>query len=497
MGETDDTNDPPARKIRQAVVVVHGMGEQRPLETVNEFIAAGLAPDAAGRRLVYSRPDKVTDSYESRRYLAPAAVDGAGDELRAQTEFFEYHWAHLMQDNRLDDLWPVVRRVALTRPWLVPHGLKFIWALFWGLFFGGVALFFWLGPGFSLDLGDRTIWDLLAALVGGGLWGLVLTYVLTRWIPRFLRSGFVDVVRYLDSSPRSYAVRRDIRAGMLALLQGLHDDGRYQRIIIVAHSLGSYIAYDAITYLWGQFDKLHAGPIRPDNSGPGQGIPIDGLAQLERSASTLRSDSDVTDYQERQNTVWLALRRQGNPWLITDFISVGSPMYMADRIYTRDRDQFLARVAKRELPTCPPQTDAGDAGDPDAPPRFSWNNRGRQVLYHGAPFAVVRWTNMWFPAHRGVFGDWFGGALRPLFGHGIRDIALLENRPRSRWPAIAHALYYHFGDDTSAGSVTTRLREAMSLNATAWLLPTADSPAPDPRSVLRVDAPLPEAEAPP
>ena len=104
---------------------------------------------------------------------------------------------------------------------------------------------------------------------------------------------------------------------------------------------------------------------------------------------------------------------------------------------------------------------------------------------------------MWFPAHNGVFGDWFGGPLAGLFGKGIRDIPLLGNRPRSRYPALAHALYYHFADDTNDDSVTTKLRIAMALNASDWLGDTRTSPPPDPRSALRADGPIPPAPPPP
>jgi len=36
------------RHVRQAVVVIHGMGEQRPLETLSEFIGAALVADGFG-----------------------------------------------------------------------------------------------------------------------------------------------------------------------------------------------------------------------------------------------------------------------------------------------------------------------------------------------------------------------------------------------------------------------------------------------------------------
>lgn len=461
------------------------MGEQRPLETLNEFIGAALEADGGGKRLFYSRPDQVVDSYESRRYLAPAAHNKVG-EVRAQTEFFEYHWAHLMQDNRLDDLWPAFRRMMLAPPWYVPAGLRVVWAIFWALLIASVILFLSVKPNLDFDLTTITLADLIKGAVGGGLSAMALTYVITRWLPSWLTSSFVDVVRYLDTSPRSYQVRHDIRAGIIDLLEGLHADGRYQRVIIVAHSLGSYIAYDAISYLWGQMGKLHCGPIRPEVNEPEQGDQPAGLAELEAAASALTGAPDVAAFQVAQRRLWLGLRAQGNPWLITDFLSFGSPMYMADRIYTRNRRKFDERVFRRELPTCPPQPELATRNNVNHQTLwFSWNNRGRRVLDHAAPFAVVRWTNAWFPAHFGVFGDWFGGPLRPLFGNGILDRRLLVNGWKTWIPAYAHALYYHFQRDEQRDSVTTGLREAMGLAATAWLMPTLDAPLPDPRSALR------------
>ena len=57
--------------VRQAVVVIHGMGEQLPLSTLTGFIDTALEPDRDGKRVYYSRPESVTGSFESRRFLAP------------------------------------------------------------------------------------------------------------------------------------------------------------------------------------------------------------------------------------------------------------------------------------------------------------------------------------------------------------------------------------------------------------------------------------------
>lgn len=470
------------RKLRTAVVIVHGMGEHRPLDTLNGFIDAGL-PAVAGTRRFYSRPDGVTESYESRRYLAPRHPEhGVEPELYAQTEFFEYHWAYLMQGNELGDLWSTVRKFLLLRVGYVPAGLFVVWVLAWLLIAAVVWAFIW-GPLSNLDLAEGTFFELaLEVLLGGGIAAFVVGWLVTGPLKTWITSSFVDVVRYLDTSPRSYAVRRDIREGIIKLLDGLTMSDRYDRIVIVAHSLGSYIAYDAISYLWGQYNTRYAElPAQTANDGQSPA----GLRELEEAAQDLLAAEGTPEegrfrdaFRDAQRDLWIGLRLDGNPWLITDLITLGSPMYFADRLYTRDYDDFAQRVERWELPTNPPQDEGADYNNINHTTRwFSWKHEsGRRMLYHGAPFAVTRWTNMWFPAHRGFFGDWFGGSLAPLYGPGITDIALLGNRPKSRWPALAHAMYFAFPNDVSEGSVTAQLRAAMDLASTSWLSATRDAP---------------------
>lgn len=460
-------NAPTQRGGRQAVVIVHGMGEQRPLDALTGFVRAGLPPDVTGQRRFLSRPDIVTDSYESRRFLAPATED------RPQTEFFEYHWAHLMQGNRLADLWPTFRRLLLKPPWLVPRGLRGVWLLFWALV-GVGAWALWVGPLSDLlpDLGLKA-W--ISKLLGSAVWGAVLTFLLARvgtFLPGVLTNSFVDVVRYLDASPRSYAVRHEIRKGFVELLERLHAskyDGkfRYQRVVVVAHSLGAYIAYDGISHLWGTMNNRA--------SKDATGAP-DGLRDLEQAAARLLPRGvkktvireQIDDFRDAQYKLWSGLRAQGNRWLITDFVSAGTPMYFADLLYTRTRKKFEERVKRRELPTCPPQNEERSREPSATMPSFSYPWRGRRVLYGGAPFAVVRWTNLWFPCWPrwfGFFGDWFGGPLQPLFGNGILDIPVAGNGWRRRIPGFAHALYFKFPDDRTAGSVTRHLEDALALGA--------------------------------
>lgn len=473
--------------VRQAVVIVHGMGEQRPQETLHRFIGAALPPrhDDVGVDY-YSEPDRVSGSFESRLYRAPREPLTGDPEAHAQTDFYEYHWAHLMQGNRLGDLGPMLRRMLLRPIWLVPAGFRLVWLVFWALA-GYLVWAFAFGPLHHTPLGDNPVTTVIQVLLGTTIASTALAYLLTKVLPGPLTVSFVDVVRYLDTSPRSYAVRRDIRKGMVDLLLGLHDIGRdstekgksakpwrrYDRIVVVAHSLGAYIAYDAITYLWSQCgDLLGAEPTVNANSAA--------LAELERLASDLPAnptDEQLTRFQRAQQALWLELQHGDHPWLITDFVSVGTPMYCADVLYTKNRGEWNEHVGRRELATCPPQADLG-VHKGKTRLWFTYGVRDRRVVYHAAPFAAVRWTNLWFPARFGVFGDWFGGPLAPLFGPGVRDVPVTAKG--WRWaPAVAHTKYFSYPRDLGADSPTTWLRAALGLASTSWLRPPDEPPPPD------------------
>jgi hypothetical protein len=103
------------------------------------------------------------------------------------------------------------------------------------------------------------------------------------------------------------------------------------------------------------------------------------------------------------------------------------------------------------------------ANEPDRV-SYGWWDGGRQLLRSQSVFAVVRWTNFWFPVKRGKLqGDWFGGQLMPLFGPGIREHAVTGNLPERLTRAMAHTLYFHFEKDDSAGSIARLIRDALAL----------------------------------
>ena len=547
------------RQRRQAVVVVHGMGEQRPVETLNAFstVICRGAP-------FHSRPVKFRGDFEGRLHVVPARrkdePDAAGHGFDVQTDIYEYHWAHLMQGNRLDDLWPTFRRIMLPAtsipqlvvavglllvaigaaglllfpldglpewaPWTlgtigvvallafgatqlphVPPGLWGLWIVIWiatfALAWGFVSI-----PGFSTWFGVPP-WAQIAAGSVSAL--VVVTYAISRLLPGWLVKYLVDVVRYLDTSPRSFAARREIRTGIVDLLQALHDSGDYDRIVVTGHSLGSYIAYDAISYLWST------------TSSRGGGLSAESLEAVEAAASDLTEDPtrSADDYRRAQRDLWLAMRAQGHPWLISDFVSFGSPMNFADQIYTKDTAQFAARMDLRELQSCPPQSETADEHDEKWPPQYRPNANAHSTffsyvthdkrtrgdggafwrhtrrLHEAAAFAPVRWTNMWYPARWHFFGDWFGGSLRRLYGAGIADIELTGDAPRSRIPGYAHSVYVTTRDYDTDGAFAKEFRRALDLESGAWLPAPRDKKAASTSSGSKDPAPDSAAPAAP
>lgn len=418
-----------------------------------------------GTRAYYSRPALITGSYEARRHLA-VELGKSSAPARVHTEIFEYHWSYLMTGNKVGDLVPTTLRLLLRRPRSVPAGLRGPWWLVWGLVLLAVvaAVVLYL-TGLLGVLGA-----VLAVPVVGLFGGLVANLLAGR-----VTSSFVDVVRYLDTSPRSYSARRAIRGGMVDLLRALQDTGSYSRVIVVAHSLGAYIAYDGIATLWTETAAQTAGPVD-------EPVALGALEPLEHAAVDVRA-GEVTppELQAAQFALWKDLRRQGNPWLITDFLTLGTPMCFAHLLYTRNRAEFEDLVTRAELPQCPPQSRTRTVdGPPAQDPRPSYgrfNRNNREVLDQGAPFAVTRWTNMWFPA-TGLRGDWFGGPLRPLFGPGIHDVAITGNLPGREGRGVAHGRYFDFPEDTGPDDVATRVRAVINLG-TAMHVELALLAAPD------------------
>lgn len=416
-----------AKRRTQAVVVIHGMGEQTPMSTVREFVEAVLPDPPDGGPRYFSKPDRLADHLELRKLQ---------NRSQPRTHFYEYYWANKAEGTRFVHVLSWLRSLLLRRPGRVPPHLRSLWWSTWLL--AVVAVGSWIAYGLTSRTPSASVPFWAGALATAGL-GLLQVGV----------TGYVgDAARYLSPRPGNIALRQRIRADGLGLLRALHDqkkpDGTpyYDRIVVVGHSLGSVIGYDLIKHLWPEIYRDYRRPHPHEQSE---------LAALEKLGASLREEADEADvraYQAAQVRLWWELQELGHPWRVTDFVTLGSPLAHAALLLADDEPDLRQRQEQRELPTCPPIPELDEGG-----PKYSYrvwekyfDAQGQRhvlrALHHAAPFAVVRWTNIYFPNRALVLGDPVAGPIAPWFGPGVLDrVGSIDGWPWVSSP-LAHTAYW-------------------------------------------------------
>jgi hypothetical protein len=284
-----------------------------------------------------------------------------------------------------------------------------------------------------------------------------------------------DAARYLSPLPANINLRQKVRSQGVQLLRALHESGKYSRIIIVGHSLGSVIGYDIISRLWLEYnDQL---PALNADLALKKRI-LDAMAagnspqpiireEISRTGELLyrapQAPAALADFRRNQLKAWREQCSLGNPWRISDFITLGSPLAHAELFLASNRKEFENRKRQREVITSPPQRDSkGYAYSPPTSIVVGTTDNGDGtktekrytplILHHAAPFAVTRWTNLYFPVKWGLLGDLVGGRLASTFGPGILDIPVRTTR-RLGWTLLAHTSYWHCPKDAKPQAV--------------------------------------------
>jgi hypothetical protein len=425
---------------REAVLVIHGIGEQRPMTTLRGFVDGLL-----GSTELYALPNSASVSFELSTLVKPPGSGG----FEKQIDFYEGYWAPDARGTKLSHVKSWAVQLLLRRPSNVPRRLRPLW---WTAVVLVIA---------ALTIAVTGILDWI--LAGDTWWSLALKLGATA-LPAvaagWITSSLGDAARYLDDRPANVEMRQTIRTRVIEMLEYLHTSERYERIIVIGHSLGGVIAYDAVRLLWQRrFSKdpftlsdeeqevaVRAGELTGDGRDDSNNAALKRFRDSQRKLSRKLSDEEFDEGSCKSPR-----------WLISDLITVGAPIAYPTLFMSSKKVRLTRRLRERSLSSCPPQlavtTDGGNSFC------FKSPHSDKSYIHHGAVFSAVRWTNVYAKA------DFVGG---PIFaapqgndadsdsglGNGVRNFKI-TNGKFVNIPILSHSQYWKRveGENTSRGAL--------------------------------------------
>lgn len=422
---------------KQAIVIIHGIGNQYPMETAKEFVE-NIKADSD---ILYSSPDREANYFETRRLSIS----------QKKTDFYEFYWANLISEPKLGDLYSwVFRLLFIKKP------SKRVETLVWSIRI--ITLSVLLTFSFIVFKDFESVKENGIPFLNSGIFA-VASFILLKFVLPKLNSKTAqtvgDAVKYLTPSPQNIESRYKIRKKGLQLLKKLHDkkdeDGnpQYERIVIVGHSLGSVVAYDLITNLWHDYMYEY----HPEEFPVVQPV-LNEITEMINQCHQNETELPLELYNELQRKLFKEIKRFKNPWLISDFISIGSPLCHGDFILTKNFEEFDKKTNYREYPLCPPKIEVRKRGndivkDYENAISFEANllltqseEKDKQkirFINHASQFSFIQWTNIYFQ------NDFVGGDLNGYFGKGIHNISFT---PKGNWfdrnlPFFSHTDYWN------------------------------------------------------
>jgi hypothetical protein len=425
--------------MKQAVLLIHGIGEQRPMDSLRSFVHAVWKTDTSLHRKfgntpdgVWSKPYDLSDDYELRRLTTAESAAGI------RTDFFEFYWAHLMRGTEVGHVVAWAKTLLLRNPATVPKHLRLAyWTL---VILVAIGIFFAIRG---------------AAMRGEGasglpVWGnLLVTAVVLPFVVGILTNTVGDAARYLHVAPTNVRRRHAIRSAGIKVLKSLHERG-YDRIIVVGHSLGSVIAYDVLNYGWSEYNTDEPKAANAEYTA---------LTNLEEIARKQQQGGKVDDVQKAQRAYLNEMKANGLRWRVTDFVTLGSPLAHAAILLARNADALASHLEDREFARCLPVLEESTVAG-KAVFRFSYPADAKaRTPHHGAVFAPVRWTNLYFPNTLLLHGDLVGGPLHDVLGEAVRDVPVKTSLRRG---LFTHTLYWTLGRGEKDDHIR-HLRDALDL----------------------------------
>lgn len=305
-----------------------------------------------------SVPDRCDTTFELHAYTVPSQESQG---TLPQVDFYEGYWAPAMRGTRMAHISGWAQRLVLRSPTSLPGRVRWLWFAA----VGAIAIAIWMAVWFFLALGDNAAWSQVIKIA---------VAVAAPALAAALTSSLGDAARYLDNRPDNVAARAAVRNDVVTLLEKLHESGRYGRVVIVGHSLGAVVAYDALRLLW-------ARRVRDWNA---TAVEDKEAAETADALSKAQGDKDarnVKDAREKFNVAQAELfsrlskqRKDGQPiWLVSDFVSVGAPLAYPKLLLVPPSTDLDTLIKERELSSCPPPLveevprPAADGGKRSAP----------------------------------------------------------------------------------------------------------------------------------
>jgi hypothetical protein len=460
-----------AEAPKQAVIIVHGMGEQRPMDTLKGFVQSVWELDPVisanglpNPNMVWSKPDDRTGSLELRRITTRESIASPAWPDRVRTDFYELYWADLTAGSTWGQFTSWVRHL-LVRPWArVPTDVRSAWLFLWFATIV-IALVAMIG------LLPKEFWAWIKPYWPGIVWIaswqwllIALAAVAGPVLHKFASATFGRVVRYTRADPDNIAARAAVRERGLALLRSLHRGDDYSRIVLVAHSLGTMLAYDLLSYYWAErsaartIDRADPDDFAALCAVETEAAKLEAATPAERPAARDAYRAAQARLRRRLAARPVTDAQDHGRWLISDFVTMGCPLTHAEFLIASSQKDLDDRIRARELPSAPPYRESLDPdvlekakatkalpiAKPETDSRLiSFPNPKAPthwIMHHAAPFAAVRWTNIYDPARFVFFGDVIGGPLADTLGKGIRDVDLRALRGQSR--TFSHTAYW-------------------------------------------------------
>ncbi|ESZ43956.1 hypothetical protein X731_21715 [Mesorhizobium sp. L2C054A000] len=427
----------------QAVVIVHGMGEQRPMGTLRGFVQAvwssdptrappyAQIPDPAVSGATINQswitPDSRTKSHELRRITTPYDVDGR------RTDFYELYWADITQGTTRGRLAAWVTNLLWRKPADIPLDARKLYV--------ATLLIVIVILGAALVLAT-SVWQQAVTLTTGLMITTLASFVIWA-VDQFALPYFGDVAAYVRAEAATIEKRALIRDRGLTLLKTLMKDDAYDRIVLVSHSLGSIIAYDLLQILWAEFRPRRLEAVRDKAK----------LAAVEAvDKATLGSDGsawpknleDLAGFRRGQWALYQQLRTKDAdhplPWKISDFVTLGSPLSHSEFLVTYNLAEFRRGLAERLFSACPPIADDGRPGGTVLYREGHSQGKAQRAVHHGAVFAATRWTNVYDRGNGWATGDPISGPMTENFGPGVENIQIELRSSLGR--IFTHTLYW-------------------------------------------------------